>query len=228
MTDAAICIKEGKNKTLKVNTNTWNRVRYSLYAPFYDLIGRLFNDARRRSIQLLDLQPGERVLLLGAGTGIDLDFLPEGIEVTAIDITPAMVSQITARAHKLNLHVKASVMDGQALDLPYATFDAVVLHIILSVIPNPKACIAEATRVLKPGGRMTIFDKFLAEDADESLMRCVANTISGFFFSEINRRLQPILATVPLEIVHEASARFEKLGYRITVLKKPVKTAGRE
>lgn len=49
----------------KLNTNTWNRIRYSLYVPFNDLIGNLFNIARRRSIQLLNLNSDQRLLLLG-------------------------------------------------------------------------------------------------------------------------------------------------------------------
>jgi phosphatidylethanolamine/phosphatidyl-N-methylethanolamine N-methyltransferase len=203
-----------------MNTNSWNRIRYSLYAPFYDWIGNQFNDDRRRSIDLLDLQQGEHVLLLGAGTGIDLEFLPKGVQVTAIDITPAMVNRIETRAKQLDFDVDARVMDGQALELADETFDAVVLHLILAVIPDPNACIAEASRVLKSGGRITIFDKFLASDAEETVVRRFANIVSGFFFSEINRRLEPIIETVPLRLIDESPSRFGKLGYHITVFKK--------
>jgi len=160
---------------------------------------------------------------LGAGTGLDLEFLPETVQVTAIDITPAMVKQIETRAKRLNHEIDAYVMDGQALDFADDAFDAIVLHLILAVIPDPYACIAEAVRVLKPGGRLTVFDKFLKEGETVSLTRRMVNVITGFFFSEINRQLQPIIATVPLVKVHDEPARFEKLGYRITVLKKSLK-----
>ncbi len=202
------------------NTNDWNRIRYSLYEPFYDFIGNLFNVARRRSIQLLNLNPDQRVLLLGAGTGIDLEFLPKDIQVVAIDITPAMIKRMEELAAKLDRQVEALVMDGQTLDFPDETFDAVVLHLILAVIPDPYACISEAVRVLKPNGQVAIFDKFLPDDADINLRRKIANVVAGFFFSEINRRLQPIIAITPLETIHEESARFEKLGYQITILQK--------
>lgn len=206
---------------MNINTNAWNRFRYTLYAPFYDRIGSLFNKDRRRSIQLLDLQPGEKVLLIGAGTGIDIQFLPKDVCITAIDITPAMLRQIETHANGLNRKVNTFVMDGQALDFPDEVFDVVVLHLILAVIPDPYACISEAARVLKQDGRLTIFDKFLPLEADVSLGRKIGNVLAGFFFSEINRRLQPIIATTSLETVHEAPARFEKLGYQITLLKKP-------
>ena len=83
---------------MKINTNTWNRIRYTLYAPFYDLAARWFAGQRRRSIALLDLKPDERVLLVGAGTGLDLEFLPKNVIIEANDISPAMVHHMTRRA----------------------------------------------------------------------------------------------------------------------------------
>jgi phosphatidylethanolamine/phosphatidyl-N-methylethanolamine N-methyltransferase len=71
-----------------IRTNTWNRVRYNLYAPLYNQMAGLFNDSRRRSVELLNLQAGNRGLLLGAGIEIDLEFLPRDLDVPAIDVTP--------------------------------------------------------------------------------------------------------------------------------------------
>src|SRR5690606_8852460 len=83
--------------TVGINTNRWNRLRYTLYAPVYDRVVR-FQRPRRTSIDLLALRQGERVLIDGAGTGADLDFIPNGVEVVATDLTPAMVERIRARA----------------------------------------------------------------------------------------------------------------------------------
>ncbi len=177
-----------------MNTNGWNRIRYTLYAPIYDRIVRSFNTSRKRSIQLLELKAGERVLLVGAGTGEDIQYIPEGVEITAVDITPAMVEHIRRKAVTLKRPVQAEVMDGQALELASESFDAVVLHLILAVIPDPIACIREAARVLKPGGRAVIFDKFLPEKEQPSLLRHLLNWITNFAFSNINRKLEPIAA----------------------------------
>ena len=68
-----------------MNATTWNRIRYTLWAPFYDFVA-LFGRQRRRSIALLALQPGERALLVGAGTGADLPLIPAGVEVLATDL----------------------------------------------------------------------------------------------------------------------------------------------
>jgi ubiquinone/menaquinone biosynthesis C-methylase UbiE len=117
------------------NTNAWKRFSYTLWAPIYDrLITPLFTQRRRRSIQLLDPKPGERLLLVGAGTGLDLDFLPPGPQIVATDLTPAMISRLQRRADRLGLSVDAQVMDGQALEFPDASFDAVILHLIVAVI----------------------------------------------------------------------------------------------
>jgi phosphatidylethanolamine/phosphatidyl-N-methylethanolamine N-methyltransferase len=61
-------------------TNHWNRIIYRLWAPLYDAtVGHFFLPGRRRAIELLNLQPGERVLLVGVGTGADLALLPPGV-----------------------------------------------------------------------------------------------------------------------------------------------------
>ena len=58
-------------------TKRWNRVVYRLWVPVYDAtVSHLFVPGRRRAIQLLALQPGERVPLVGVGTGADLPLLP--------------------------------------------------------------------------------------------------------------------------------------------------------
>jgi phosphatidylethanolamine/phosphatidyl-N-methylethanolamine N-methyltransferase len=208
---------------MALNTNWWNRVRYSLYAPVYNQIVQVFNAPRQRSIELLALKAGERVLLVGAGTGIDLRFIPDGVMITAIDITPAMVTRIRAEAASLGRPVEALVMDGQALQLPSEQFDAVVLHLILAVIPDPVASIQEAVRTLKPGGRAVIFDKFLPESERPSVTRRILNGVTSVLFTSINRKLAPLLARVPLTVVHEEPVpRLEKLGFRIVLLHKGV------
>jgi SAM-dependent methyltransferase len=77
-------------------SNCWNRARYRLYAPIYDLVARPLRRGRKRAIERLALQAGDRVLLLGAGTGVDLAHLPDDVSVTALDQMPAMVDRIEA------------------------------------------------------------------------------------------------------------------------------------
>jgi len=178
---------------MSVNNLWWNRVRYSLYAPFYNLMKPIFASMRSRSIAKLQLQEGERVLLLGVGTGLDLDFLPSGVEITAVDLSPLMVARSRGRAKKLGLNYRAEAMNASSLNLPCDYYDAVILHLILAVLPDPFACAAEVHRVLKPQGRICILDKFLPDGERPPLLRRLLNLFTNFFFSDLNRQLGPIL-----------------------------------
>lgn len=210
---------------MPLSTNAWNRLRYSLWAPGYDAFTWPFIPMRRRSIAQLSLRPAERVLLVGAGTGADLPLLPEGVDVLATDLTSAMLARaekwVRASPERAR-RMRVAVMDGQALDLPDGGFDAVILHLILAVIPDPARCLAEAARVLRPGGRIAVMDKFLPENARPSLLRRAANLVSGLLVTELNRRFGEILerSGAPLRIERQEPAGLGGF-FRIVLLRKP-------
>ncbi len=102
-----------------------NRLRYTLWSPGYDLVVRRLDGLRRRSIDGLRLQAGERLLIVGAGTGLDLPPPPAGLSVLATDLTPAMLARARPRAGP---GVELRVMDAQRLELPDASFDAALLR----------------------------------------------------------------------------------------------------
>ncbi|HEX8411528.1 MAG TPA: class I SAM-dependent methyltransferase [Thermoanaerobaculia bacterium] len=189
-----------------VNTNRWNRARYTLYAPFYDPIVRRLGRGRRRAIELLDVKPGERVLIDGCGTGLDLELLPRDCVVTAIDLTPAMVEKTRARAAALGMSIDARVMDAARLEFAGETFDCVLLHLILAVVPDPHTSAREAARVLRRGGRASVFDKFAA--GRPSLLRRVFNVITNFVATDITRSLAEILGGTELRVVREEASVF--------------------
>jgi phosphatidylethanolamine/phosphatidyl-N-methylethanolamine N-methyltransferase len=200
----------------------WNRLRYTAWAPAYDAVARAagFAAARRSSIDRLRQASGDHVLIVGAGTGLDLDFLPANVHVTAIDVTPAMLKHLERRAARSGRPVIARIMDARHLAFPDSSFDAVLMHLILAVMPEPERGVREAVRVLKPGGRVAIFDKFLGDEERPSLKRRLLNTVARPLFSDLNRRLGPLIAGTPLVIEHDEPVAFGGT-YRVVTLRKP-------
>ena len=178
--------------------NAWQRFRYTIWAPFYDRVTKLHRE-RRRSIELLGLKPGERVLIIGCGTGADIPFLPADVHVLATDLTPAMLRQAEAHARP---GVEFRVQDGHALDLPDGSFDAAILHMVLEVIPDPAQCLREAARVLRSGGRIAVFDKFLPDGHRPGPLARLGLALLDLVFTSTNRRMGEILerAAAPLEV----------------------------
>ncbi|HOW76048.1 MAG TPA: class I SAM-dependent methyltransferase [Candidatus Competibacteraceae bacterium] len=138
------------------------RYTYTLFAPIYDAVVAPFTHrARQRSLVRLGEGPHDDVLLVGVGSGLDLPLLPPGPRYTGLDLTPAMLARAQRQAARLSLDIRLDQGDARYLPYPAATFDVVVLHLILAVTPHPERVLQEAARVLRPGGRVLILDKFL-------------------------------------------------------------------
>jgi phosphatidylethanolamine/phosphatidyl-N-methylethanolamine N-methyltransferase len=207
---------------MSLNTNTWNRLRYTVYLPVYDLVAdRIFRRYRWRSIELLQAKPDDAILIVGAGTGLDLPYLQGYTRITANDITPGMITKLKARAERLDIPVDAHVMDGQQLSYADDSFDAVVLHLIIAVIPDPVACIREVERVLKPGGTVMVFDKFLPDGQKPSLLRRLFNQVADTLFSDVNRSIGDIVSHTSLQVELNEPAAFGG-NFRIVRLRKPL------
>lgn len=203
-------------------TNRWNRIVYHLWAPVYDLVfDRLaFAQLRRQSMQALSLQPGERAVLPGVGTGTDLPLLPAGVLAIAIDLSPHMLAQAQ---QKLAASAAAVLLvQGDAAHLPVASdaIDAVVIHLVLSVVPDGQACVSEVARCLREGGRAVVFDKFLAETAvAPSPLRRLLNLGAVWLGTDLNRRLSDLLVGNDLVVVDDQPTAFGG-AYRIVQLVK--------
>jgi ubiquinone/menaquinone biosynthesis C-methylase UbiE len=115
---------------------------------------RLFGDTRAWVCQ----QATGEVLEVAIGTGMNLPFYPEGVRLTGVDFSPAMLAQARGRALKLGRTVELVEGDAQALGFPDRSFDTVVSTFSLCSVPDDRQAIAEMRRVLRPGGRLLLAD----------------------------------------------------------------------
>ncbi|MDQ6820597.1 MAG: class I SAM-dependent methyltransferase [Actinomycetota bacterium] len=97
-----------------------------------------------------------KVLEIAAGTARNLAHYPTAVKLTGIELSPEMAELGRERARQLGRAIDMQVGDAQALDLPDESFDTVVCTYGLCTIPDDRAAVREANRVLRPGGRMLL------------------------------------------------------------------------
>ncbi len=93
------------------------------------------------------------MLEIAIGTGLNLLYYPADVEITGIEISPAMLEIAHQRAQSLGRQVELVIGDAQVLPFPDQRFNTVVCTISLCSIPDELQAVTEVWRVLRPGGR---------------------------------------------------------------------------
>ncbi|MEU7027756.1 methyltransferase domain-containing protein [Streptomyces sp. NPDC046275] len=129
------------------------------YAPRYD------NDMGRLERMLLDDgrawacgQAKGDVLEVAIGTGRNLEFYPDGVTLTGLDLSPAMLDLARQRAAALGRQVELHAGDAHRMPFPDGSFDTVVCTLGLCSVPDHRAVIADMHRLLRPGGQLVLLD----------------------------------------------------------------------
>lgn len=178
---------------------------YRRIAPFYDAIVALpLAGARRASLRHLPAAGRCRVLLSGVGTGLDLAHLPASHQYVGTDLVAAMLERARPRARKLD----CALLRADSMRLPFAdeSFDAVVLHLVVAIVSRPEAVLAEAARVLQPGGRLLVLDKFLPR-ARRARLRRWLSPVAARIATRLDVVFEDVLQQVPgLEIESDEPA----------------------
>jgi arsenite methyltransferase len=143
-------------------------------------------------IDPLGLQPGETVLDLGSGAGLDVLLAAErvgpGGRVIGVDMTPAMVARARRNAEKAGVaHVEFREGRLEALPVDDGTVDAVTSNCVINLVPDKATVFREVARVLKPGGRLVISDILLDGRLPEAIEQDVYAYV-GCISGAIDRR----------------------------------------
>ena len=135
---------------------------YENIAWFYDLtFGPALHPGRVDAIRRMAIKPGERLLEVGVGTGINAALYPTDCYVTGVDFSSSMLERARERiAHKGVRNVRLLQMDAANLKFADDTFDIVYAPYVISVVPDPVAVTREMYRVCRPGGRIVILNHF--------------------------------------------------------------------
>jgi ubiquinone/menaquinone biosynthesis C-methylase UbiE len=155
--------------------------------------------ARSRNLEELGAMEGKALAIIGIGSGLDLDLFNERTRpeyCVGLDITRAMLKRAQARGDASSFPVRLIEADAMNTPLRSQQFDVVLLHLILAVVPKPELALAEASRILKPGGRIVIFDKFLHHHQKAPLRRLISPLL-GMLATRTDVELEPLLAAHP-------------------------------
>ena len=139
---------------------------YRRWAGFYDFgFGLVSKHARREAVAAVNRLSGENVLEVGVGTGLALPQYAVSKRVTGIDLSAPMLEQARERVAETGLsNIEALLeMDAQATSFADHQFDIAVAMFVASVVPNPRALVAELKRVVKPGGSILFVNHFAVE-----------------------------------------------------------------
>jgi len=175
------------------------------YNELYELIGGFYDDFQRVVLAFrgldreawfrtymdrLEVKSGEAVLETSVGTGLNFKFLPKGVQLSGLDLSPEML--INCQTNLSRWHLEANLVIANAEALPYADsiFD-VVFHIGgINVFNDRAKAIREMIRVAKPGSLLLI-----ADETEKHVKSFYETTLGAYF----KRRKQPV--TPPIDLV---------------------------
>ncbi len=171
---------------------------------------------RSEFFSLIDFPKGARVLEAGCGSGAicrELAQWPKVGEVDGLDPSPIFLAKARELAASIP-NLRFDEGDARAMAYPDASYDVVVFHTCLTHVPEPERAIAEAFRVLKPGGVLAILDGDYATTSvalgdHDPLQACIDAAIAGLVNDKwLARRLPVLVERAGFEI-----ERLESYGY---------------
>ena len=164
---------------------------YRKKAKHYDVTSRLYpapgypqRGQRRRAVEALDLRPGDTVVDMACGTGLNFQLLEEAIgsdgQIVGVDLTDAMLAQARHRIETKGWsNVRLVQADAAEFEFP-AEVDAIVSTYALSQVPECGEVIAHGAAALSPGGRWVVLDLKIPDKAPRRLAQLGVAAVRPF------------------------------------------------
>ncbi len=194
---------------------------YDKLAKVYDLtFGPALHPGRLQAIQRMDIQPGERVLEVGVGTGINLSLYPKHCTVTGIDFSGSMLEKARERAARKGIrNMRLLQMDAGDLKFADGSFDIVYAPYLISVVPDPVKVAQEMHRVCRPGGRIIFLNHFLSPNAILSRLERLISPYTIHIGFKADLDLPAFLAQADLQPVSIEKVNVPRLWSLVTCVK---------
>jgi phosphatidylethanolamine/phosphatidyl-N-methylethanolamine N-methyltransferase len=168
----------------------------------------------------MGIRPGDRVLEVGVGTGINAGLYPRDCSITGIDLSGSMLEKARDRVARKGIrNVRLLEMDAADLKFADADFDIVYAPYLISVVPDPVAVAREMRRVCRPGGRIVFLNHFRSSSA---IVASIERAISPFtvhigFKSDLD--LPAFLAQAELKPVSIEKVNVPRIWSLVTCVK---------
>ena len=168
----------------------------------------------------MGIRPGDRILEVGIGTGINAPMYPSHCHVTGIDFSARMLAKARDRVERKGLtNVTLFEMDAANLTFPDDSFDVVYAPYVISVVSDPVQVVREMRRVCRPGGKFIVLNHFRSPNR---LLSRVERAISPFtvhigFKSDLD--LPGFIAQADLRPVSVQKVSFPRIWSLVTCVK---------
>jgi len=184
------------------------KTSYARWAPIYDrTFGAVTNAGRRSAVDYINQSDASDILEIGVGTGLALPHYRSDLRVTGIDFSAEMLDKARVRVTEMGLpHVHAlRQMDARNLAFPDNSFDAVAAMHIVSVVPDPEQVMAEAARVLRPGGKIVITNHFASDSGGMALIEKLAAPFANLLGWHSDFEIGTVLEQPEVDLVERRS-----------------------
>jgi phosphatidylethanolamine/phosphatidyl-N-methylethanolamine N-methyltransferase len=194
---------------------------YEKLAKVYDLtFGPTLHPGRLIALERMGIRPGDKILEVGVGTGINASLYPRNCHVTGIDFSAKMLDKARERVAKKGVtNVTLGEMDAANLTFADGSFDIVYAPYVISVVSDPLRVVSEMHRVCRPGGKIVILNHFRSLSPFVSRVERAISPFTVHIGFKADLDLPGFLAQAGLDPVSIEKVSFPRIWSLVTCIK---------